>query len=121
MSASFGQGSAFVAELKALELGLEHAWNLGLKKIKCNTDCVQLCDIFSNTQDISSFWDRDLIIKVRTWLARSWTVSVHLIPRTRNTAADFLARQAASEGTSSRIWSQPSASVLAALCHDAVV
>src|ERR1044072_6928699 len=75
---------------------------------------------FCNSIDISSFWERDMITKVRTCLARPWTVSVHLIPRTRNTAADFLAQQAAWEGTSSRVWCQPSSSVLAALCHDVV-
>ena len=118
VSCSVDGGNAFTAELKALEIGLSHAWELDIRTLSCKTDCSQARDVICTAMNITRYWERDLILKIRSFMERPWSVTITLISRFKNTAADFMARQAAWDGTPHKIWKQPSTSVIAAMCQD---
>ena len=118
VSSSFGAGMAFTAELLALEMGLAHAWSLGYKYVLCNTDCLLVVEVLTTQRDITNFWDKDLISKIRLQLAQDWTVILEHILRTKNSAADYMARKAAREITPRQLWRHPSSDIVSALCKD---
>ena len=56
---SFGPGNAFTVELMALEIGLEHAWELGFRQVVCGSECTEVIAAVCTTIDVNSLWDRD--------------------------------------------------------------
>lgn len=71
LSMSFDQENAFLVEILAMETGLSHAWDLGFRNIHCVSDCSQVVDVFRNSMNVSAFWARDTIVRVRALIPRS--------------------------------------------------
>ncbi|XP_057452039.1 uncharacterized protein LOC130743831 [Lotus japonicus] len=94
-SESYGTGTSFMAELLAVELGLLVCWDLGLRQVACYTDFSYVRDVLQEEVSSEHFWARDVIQRVRSLLRRDWRISVRVIPREKNTAADSLALQVA--------------------------
>ncbi|XP_057425490.1 uncharacterized protein LOC130718875 [Lotus japonicus] len=118
-STSYGHGNAFLAEILAVEIGLNHAWELGFRSVLCFSDCKQVVEVFGTAADVSTFWARDTITRIRALVSREWKVEFCYVPRERNNAADSLAREASREGTQRRVWSTPPSSIIASLYLDA--
>lgn len=115
-SSSVVHGNAFHAELLADENGLKLAWYLGHRNVMCNTYCHDVVHVLATTIDISTFWEQDLITKIRVMLCWGWFVEVQHIPRDHNLVADALMRQASSDGSPYRVWRIPPSNVMAFLC-----
>lgn len=120
ISSSFGQGSAFAAEIMALELGLQHAQNNGFLHIACVTDCGQLVSVLQTGKDVHSYWDRDIIYRVQGLVVQFQSFSITLLDRNKNNTADTLAREAARTGAPVKVWAQPPSFVYASMYLDAI-
>lgn len=56
MTTSFGYGSAYLAEVFALEMGLQQAaWDLGYQVVVCFSDCSNVVDVFCFELNVSRF------------------------------------------------------------------
>src|ERR1044072_8700358 len=103
-----------------MEMGMEHAWEIGIRSLTCKTDCLQVIQVMDLTVDISTYWNMDLINRLRSWLEKPWRIKIDHVSRNRNNAADLMARQATRQGSSRQIWKLPSSRIITALCQDAV-
>lgn len=91
-SLSHDAGSTFLAKVLALELGLTHCWELGIRSIVCYTDCANVVSVFQSEMDVGYFWAREEIARVRTLLQLDWQVVIAPVSRDKNTTSDMLAR-----------------------------
>ncbi|XP_057426477.1 uncharacterized protein LOC130719900 [Lotus japonicus] len=119
-SESHGAGDAFLAELLAVELGLQACWDMGLRQVMCCTDCSMVVEVMQVDASVGQFWARDVIRRVQGLLRRDWRVVMQLIPREKNSAADSLARQASREASPRCYWRHPPVGVSALLMQDAI-
>ncbi|XP_057423728.1 uncharacterized protein LOC130717501 [Lotus japonicus] len=118
-SRSIAHGTAFLAEIKALELGMLHTLQLGYRTIICYSDCAGLVSVLNSGQDISSFWDRDILRRVLDLMASFDNCTVAHVAREKNNTADTLAREAAKSGSASQVWNVPPSFVSTSLFLDA--
>lgn len=72
--AEFGQGGAFLAELKGLAEGLRLVWHIGSRKVACFVDCMEVVAAVSHTTDAQDSWHTEELVAVRELLARNWEV-----------------------------------------------
>ncbi|XP_057428376.1 uncharacterized protein LOC130721617 [Lotus japonicus] len=107
ISLSVEQGSAFLAEIRALELGLHTTMVLGYKKVRCSSDCAQLVTVLNSGSDFSTFWDRENIRRVMNLITEFERCTVKHIDRDKNNTTDTFAREAARTGSSSQTWAMP--------------
>ncbi|XP_057419152.1 uncharacterized protein LOC130713397 [Lotus japonicus] len=70
ISTSAGPGSAFLAEIAALELGLKHALDLRISILECYSDCLHMVTMLQSGSDTSTYWARDNITRIRSMMAR---------------------------------------------------
>lgn len=61
---SCGHGNAFLAEVLAVELGLQHGWDLGNRRMVCASDCASVVEILQCRDDISTLWASDTLTRV---------------------------------------------------------
>ena len=120
MSNNYSQGSVFKAELLAIESGLHHVWDLQKKDIVCYTDFLQAVQVITTMMEVSSYWEREIIIRIRTMLSWNWKLMLRHIHRDRNFVADALVRDASLVDYSIRLWTTPPSAVVALLCKDAL-
>lgn len=118
VSMSVSNGNSFLAEMLALELGLQHAWDAGYKQVTCRSDCLMLVEALHNNVDAGTFWDRDALDRLKSQLQRDWVITVEFVPREQNTVADFMAKQASHGGLPKRVWRLPPTAVIEFLCAD---
>ncbi|KAE8656904.1 hypothetical protein F3Y22_tig00116997pilonHSYRG00576 [Hibiscus syriacus] len=86
--------SALDAELWGLFEGLQVAWNMGVRKIKVESDCKEAVDLLNNVpraRDVCS-----LLPHLGDICNRDWEVSFTFVPRECNSVADKLAKIARS-------------------------
>ncbi|MED6191505.1 hypothetical protein PIB30_000602 [Stylosanthes scabra] len=90
-----------------------------LEKVICETDCLEA---FSPVNyDLSSMMDhRDLVSKIKDTKLLPWSMHINFIQRSANTAADFLAKQAASSQLVYTEWSLPSDDLKHVIHEDSV-
>lgn len=90
-SANFGSCTTFRAEIKALEIGLDLAIRMGVKKIMIQMDNVAAVSAISNDEP----YGRDcvhVIHSCRNMIKNNdWEVSIFHVYREGNRAADWLA------------------------------
>lgn len=102
---AFGADSAYLAEVLAIELGLRQAWDLSYKEVDCLSDYSNAVNGFSSDVDVSRFWAREKIQRVRTCLSEIGQLWLILLPGVhRNNAADLMAKQASHERSLWRVW-----------------
>lgn len=119
-SVSYGHGSSFLAELKAVELGLKEAVAQGFRVVECKSDCLQVVEALQPGCDLSGYWDREYISQVLEHMRNFQRSSVSHITRDRNNTADTFAREASMLGSPLQVWSRPPSFVYASLFLDAV-
>lgn len=99
----------------AIELGLTHALSLGLLRVVCASDCLTAMNMLQRNEDVSTYWDRDAVTRIRL-LAQSFTwVQFVYVPRDQNNAPDCLARQVAKDNSWWQVWKDLPPFVLASL------
>lgn len=76
---SHGEGSTFLAEILALELGLKHGWELGLQSIVCYTDSPNVASVLQSNTTVGFFWAREEIPRVMRSMQWDWQVMIMLI------------------------------------------
>ncbi|XP_057453191.1 uncharacterized protein LOC130745062 [Lotus japonicus] len=111
-------GDAFMAELTGIELGLQHAWHLGLRELSCFFDCLEVVIVCFSQVNVSTYWARDAILRVRTMLQWGWDVELAHVPMEKNNAADCFAKRASRDGVARREWRLPPSFVIEALYKD---
>ncbi|XP_057432179.1 uncharacterized protein LOC130724929 [Lotus japonicus] len=115
-----GPGCAFLAEVAALEMGLQHAMDLDIHNLECYSDCFQLVSLLLTDSDTSTFWARDSIDRIRSMLGRFHSIHILHAQREKNNTADGLAREARKIGSPTQIWGRPPSFVYDCLYLDAV-
>lgn len=115
-----GAGNAFTAELRAVERGPRHAWELGFRNVRCCVDCLEAQRVLTTGVDVQDFWNRDEILATRELLSRAWNVSLVYVPRERNGVADAMAKLAIEDNWTWKEWKIPPAAVVPLLCQDVV-
>lgn len=95
-----------------------YAWELGYMDVSCASDCLQVMKVLQGNVNVSTFWVKESILRVRNLLTQDRHVLVVHNPWERNNAIDYLPRLASREGTSRRIWRLPPSSIVATLCMD---
>ncbi|XP_057452002.1 uncharacterized protein LOC130743792 [Lotus japonicus] len=119
-SLSYDNGSSFLSELKAVELGLQHALEQGHNTVDCKSDCLQVVQALQDGGDTSSFWDREEIRQVRGLLLQFQSFRLSHVDRNKNNTADKLAREACRLGSPLQVWARPPSFVYASLYLDAI-
>lgn len=67
-SSSYGAGSTFMAEILALELGLQHGWELGFRRVVCCILCPNVVSVLQSDSAVDHFWAMEEINRVRSVL-----------------------------------------------------
>ena len=116
----YGCGNPFLAEILAIEKGLLHAWSLGYRKITCASDCINAVMVFQTDVDVTNFWARNTILRIRALLSRNWSVLMLHVPREKNNTTDCLAREASKAGFQDQIWRLPPSFTYASLYLDSI-
>lgn len=82
-------GSPLRAEALVLRCGLALAWERGVRKMTCETDCADFIDALG-MQDVEQSFQ--VLGEIRDFLAKDWEVVLRRIPRECNLTTDHLAR-----------------------------
>lgn len=62
---SHGTGTSILAEILALELGLQHAWDIGHRDVVCCTGCPNVVRVLHSNVCLDSLWAREEVHRVR--------------------------------------------------------
>ncbi|XP_057430758.1 uncharacterized protein LOC130723631 [Lotus japonicus] len=119
-SVSYSSGSAFLAEVLAMEVGLRHALDLGYMNVSCLSDCARALHVLQEGTNITSYWNREEICRVRALLASLQDVRLMQVDRAKNNTADKLAREACCLGSPIQVWKQPPSFVFDSLFLDSI-
>lgn len=60
-----GQGAPFLAELLALDQGLQHTWNLGYRDVVCESDSLEVVTSVAAQEDVNTHLYKAEIMQVR--------------------------------------------------------
>ncbi|CAN1170985.1 Putative ribonuclease H protein At1g65750, partial [Linum perenne] len=89
-AANLGSCSIMRAELRAADIGLKLAWQLGFKKVHLQMDSKSaISNICGKIEDDSRHWQT--IKSIHDWLDMDWEVQVYHVFREANRVADLLA------------------------------
>ncbi|KAL4325712.1 hypothetical protein GQ457_11G032710 [Hibiscus cannabinus] len=89
-SRSIGRSSVLLAELWAILDSLRHAWEIGIRSIRLETDSMTATKvIYSRDSEIA---DNMLLHDIKKFLSRDWRVQIHYITRSGNIVVDKLAK-----------------------------
>ncbi|XP_057426144.1 uncharacterized protein LOC130719541 [Lotus japonicus] len=120
ISVSYASGSAFLAEILAMELGLRHALEIGYTEASCSSDCSEVIHALHEGTNITSYWNREEICRVRAAMASMQHVTLFQVDRAKNNTADKLAREACCQGSPVQVWKQPPSFVYDSLFLDSL-
>ncbi|XP_057418578.1 uncharacterized protein LOC130712781 [Lotus japonicus] len=91
--ASFeGIGEAFLAELIAVIRGLRLAWQQGIRKLLCYSDCMEVVDALSENRSHNLYSYAAFLSEAKNLLHQDWEVTLLHKPRELNLPADALAK-----------------------------
>ncbi|CAN1789134.1 Putative ribonuclease H protein At1g65750, partial [Linum perenne] len=91
-AANLGNCSITRAELTGVIIGLERAWNLGIREVEVQTDSACVAKFFSEGST-GIHQHATLIGKFKIISQRAWRITVKFIYREANYLADFLANR----------------------------
>ncbi|CAN1177039.1 Putative ribonuclease H protein At1g65750 [Linum perenne] len=91
-AANLGNCSITRAELTGIAIGLDRAWQMGIRNLEVQTDSACAVKLLAEGSQ-QSHQHATLIERIRRYLQRPWTVSIKLIYREANHLADFLANK----------------------------
>lgn len=102
-----GAGVALLAELQAVEHGLNLAWRWGLRKIVCETDSLYVVHLlhYTNLQSFHVF--ASLIARIMDLMRRDWNISLVHAFREADVRVDALAKRGARDGCDWKFWEDP--------------
>lgn len=106
-STMMGAGDAFKVVLTSLHKGLLHTWELELRNVVSCVDFLEVQHVLTNNGDVQNYWHKEVILLIRTLLARNCNVSVVHIPREMNTVANALAKLAIIDDWNWKVWRFP--------------
>lgn len=72
-------GTAFLAEVQVVKLGLQHCWDLSVRDVVSFTDCTGVVEVLQPEAAIDQYWDRDVLSSIKDLLKRDWRAKVALI------------------------------------------
>ncbi|KAJ1376166.1 Ribonuclease H domain [Sesbania bispinosa] len=111
-----GAGDVLLAELLALKIGLDFAWNIGYRRILCESDSLEVVHLLSCQILPTSAPHQNTLRETNDLLNRNWDVNIKHIMREANLVADNLAKTGSAEDSLSTIfWSSPPAHILSLL------
>ncbi|KAJ1417617.1 Ribonuclease H domain [Sesbania bispinosa] len=112
-------GDVLLAELLALKIGLDFAWNIGYRRILCESDSLEVVHLLSCQILPTSAPHQNTLREINDLLNRNWDVNIKHIMREANLVADNLAKTGSAEDSLSTIfWSSPPAHILSLLQED---
>ncbi|XP_057427717.1 uncharacterized protein LOC130721007 [Lotus japonicus] len=85
-------GNSFLAEAIALRDGLQLVWNLGVRKLICESDCKTLVNAGQDRPQILPPDLGLLVTEIKNLTQLQWQVLVSWVPRDANKAADWMAK-----------------------------
>ncbi|CAN1804498.1 Putative ribonuclease H protein At1g65750 [Linum perenne] len=91
-AANLGNCSITRAELTGVVIGLERAWNIGIRQVEVQTDSAVVVKLVSKDA-LGEHQHATLVSRLRNLIQRSWQVSVKFIYREANHLADSLANK----------------------------
>ncbi|MED6176622.1 hypothetical protein PIB30_089990 [Stylosanthes scabra] len=99
--------NVLLCELFAIWKGLILAWECGCKVVVYETDCLEAYLLINQRNNFVQEAYRDILMRIKETLLRSWVASVMLIQRTANGAADLMAKEAARHQNRYMEWLEP--------------
>lgn len=81
-------GNSFIAKAIALRNGLAFAWNKGVRKLLCETDCQELTQALTDTTRVMCHDHSMVLYEIKELIERQWQVLVSWVPREANAVAD---------------------------------
>lgn len=106
--ASFeGHGEAFLAELLAVIRGLTLAWQQGIRKLLCFSDCMEVVKALTDNRSHNLYSHAAYLAEARDLIHQDWEVSLHHLPREQNAPADALASLGVRLSIAFTTWSAP--------------
>ena len=91
-------------ELLAIRCGLQVAWTKGIRRVYCETDCMDAFLSVSAPQVPRGHIEEELLQHIHELVMRNWCVYFSVVLREANTCADFLARHGAMRGLRIETW-----------------
>ncbi|KAK8522156.1 hypothetical protein V6N12_055876 [Hibiscus sabdariffa] len=107
------------AELWALYVGLQLAWDHGVNFLQIQTDCKRVLELLHDTNVDSC--PISLVRSIHQFWRRAWYVDLIWVPRSSNQAADSMARIANCSSFDLLFFSDPPAQLHDVLTTDALV
>lgn len=80
--------------MTVVDMGLQHALDLNITCVLCSSDCLQVVTVLQTNEDVSSYWARDVVHRIRSMVVRFQSIQFTHVQRERNNIADYLAREA---------------------------
>ena len=74
-----------------MKTGLEIAWNLGIRKLVCESDSLTMTDLVSKPLN-PCHWYSCIVSRIKQIMAREWEVMLSHTLREGNMVADWLAK-----------------------------
>ena len=110
-------GDELTAELWACFIGLMTVRTLGVQQVWLETDSTECLDLLQMEQG-GNHRDTRIITEVRKLLQMDWRTKLTYIPRSGNSAADFLAKKGLETGLGHHEICEPSTELRVVLCSD---
>ncbi|KAJ1377551.1 Ribonuclease H domain [Sesbania bispinosa] len=102
-----GIGTVVEAKYLAILMGLEFAWNKGVKNLVIESDCLDVISELNLPSSLSSHPNYGLLCKIRSILNRDWVVTLQHVARDANRPTDCLAKFGSSYDDSFLEWVAP--------------
>ncbi|KAJ1396831.1 Ribonuclease H-like superfamily [Sesbania bispinosa] len=87
-----GPGSALLAELLDLKIGLNQAWEANFQRIICESDSLEAIQLLENHIGVVTRVVSCLKLEVSELLSRNWEVRLLHVPHDANMVANYLAK-----------------------------
>ncbi|KAJ1419492.1 Ribonuclease H domain [Sesbania bispinosa] len=106
-SSQEGVGSVHMAELLAVRIGLDFAWNKGVKKLVSELDSLEVLHLLREASPTTETGFAELVADTTRLLHLDWEVHLQHVYREGNSVADYLAKCARHASESFVSWSVP--------------
>ena len=91
---NIGQGGSFLAEVWGILMGLRCAWDLGVRSVVLETDCLEAVVECLEDDRVHGLEVSHIFYQIRDMLKMDWDVRIEWVRRDCNNIADKLAHRA---------------------------
>jgi len=99
-------GDALLAELHAIQIGIDICHNRGYTNVTCESDCLEAVNIFIGLSSHNLHVHASTILQISETLRQEENYTLVHILREQNMCADFMAKEG-SHSASTVIWDRP--------------